>query len=528
MDKDAHASLEEVVIEITEQADTAPASSAGMTGGVVQGGIWNLGGQAAVLLASLIATPFVVRLLRPELYGLLALIQSLISYIAFAGAGMPLASTKFGADAYARGDDDGEIAVVWTSLVMAAVPAALAGLALWLAARPLMGALSIPPELQDQAVLALRIASLGYFARSAYGVLNTPQAVRLRWDLITKIESGTSVLQIAVIPVVLALGGGLVSAVAVASSTEVVRVALHLVISRRLQPRLFRILVRADLVRPMLRFGGALVISSLAMIPLLNVERLFVARYGSVASVAYYSLAATVAQLLSVFPIAVCQPLLPAFTRLHTAGDRAGLQLLLARALQGTLLWTVPASVMLCVVAHPAFTIWAGTEYGRRSTDLFYILVGGLAVNAIAYPFVNALLAIDRAGVWVWCHMAELVPYIALSALLTSRYGAVGAAVAFSLRMVADCLVFSIATKRYAGLHLPLLPARRGPYTAALAMLLVPIGASVLLTSNSWLRLGIALAALLGHLAMICTRVLLPADVASIKGFVSGLWWRGG
>ncbi len=102
-----------------------------LTSGVVSGSLWRLGGHAAVVVASLAATPFVLRLLGAERYGVLVLIQAMIEYAAFATLGTAVGSTRFG-----------------------------------------------------------------------------------RWDVMTAITSGSAVLRLLCVPVVLALGGGLVAAVA--------------------------------------------------------------------------------------------------------------------------------------------------------------------------------------------------------------------------------------------------------------------------------------------------------------------------
>src|SRR5262245_22246490 len=100
-------------------------SANGMTTRVLGGTLWTLGGQGIMLLGSFFATPFVVRLLGTESYGVLALINTLIGYLAFADMGMGLAATRFGADAHSISDDENEAAIVWTSILIAAIPAAI-------------------------------------------------------------------------------------------------------------------------------------------------------------------------------------------------------------------------------------------------------------------------------------------------------------------------------------------------------------------------------------------------------------------
>jgi O-antigen/teichoic acid export membrane protein len=205
--------------------------AAGMTTRVVRGSLWSVGGQAVVIATSLVATPFVIRLLGTESYGVLALINVLIGYIAFADLGMGAASTRFGSQAHARGDDEEEASVVWTALTLSLIPSMIAALALALAARPLVEhALRLPDHLQGAAVIALRIAAVGFVARAVSGVLNTPQLTRLRIDLYTLINSGSAVVQVALVPIILALGGGLVGAVTVVSGMTIATLIAHAVV----------------------------------------------------------------------------------------------------------------------------------------------------------------------------------------------------------------------------------------------------------------------------------------------------------
>jgi hypothetical protein len=88
--------MSEALASDTSALPLAAQQPAGMTRRVVGGSLWSAGGQGVTLLASLVATPFVLRLLGAEGYGVLALINVLIGYLAFTGIGVGAASTGFG------------------------------------------------------------------------------------------------------------------------------------------------------------------------------------------------------------------------------------------------------------------------------------------------------------------------------------------------------------------------------------------------------------------------------------------------
>src|SRR5690606_33735012 len=91
----------------------------GMTTRVVKGSLWILAGQVAPLAVFLLTTPFTIRLLGAEGYGVLILVGLIPTYLAFADFGMSMASTKFGSEAYAEGDEEKEARIVRTAALIA-------------------------------------------------------------------------------------------------------------------------------------------------------------------------------------------------------------------------------------------------------------------------------------------------------------------------------------------------------------------------------------------------------------------------
>src|SRR4051794_17937617 len=94
-------------------------STKGLTTKVVKGSLWTFAGQAAPLAVSFITTPFVIRLLGTEGYGVWVLVGLMPAYLAFADFGMSIASTRFAAEAYGAGDHHREARIVRTAAVVA-------------------------------------------------------------------------------------------------------------------------------------------------------------------------------------------------------------------------------------------------------------------------------------------------------------------------------------------------------------------------------------------------------------------------
>ena len=162
-----------------------------MTARVLRGASYGTAGQFAVLASAFIATPFVVRMLGAERYGVLALVSLLVGYFLFTDFGMGAASTRFGAEALGQQDRRKEVAVVWTSLLVASIPALLGATTLIASGRfAVERLLHLSPGLQSEAIAALRWAAAVFFLRTLSGILNTPQLAHMRLGTYTLINSG--------------------------------------------------------------------------------------------------------------------------------------------------------------------------------------------------------------------------------------------------------------------------------------------------------------------------------------------------
>jgi O-antigen/teichoic acid export membrane protein len=487
---------------------TSVSSSRLRVNSVALGTVWGLAGQVVTLGASFIAAPFVIRALGPEAYGLLLLSNVLIGYLAVADLGMGVASTKFAAAAHTRGDDEEEADVIRMALLIAVLPGLLIAVGLFAGAEPLVDrALRIPPHLRAAALAAVRLTALGFLARTVAGVLNTPQLVRMRLDLCTLINSGTGLLQIIAVPLVLAAGGGLQGAVTVVVVMAVVNAVLHGLIACRLAPALRRPRLRLGLLRPLMRYGLALVVSALVGLALADAEKLLLPRFASVAALGYYGVAYTLARLLTVGSGALSQALLPAFSRLAGPADQSVLADLYTDSFRVVWLVGIPVTVLFWVGGGTFLRVWSGPDYARHATAPLCILVAGVACNALAMIPYNLLCAVGKAGLIARYNFIEVVPYLLTTALLTSRFGASGTAAAWSLRVSLSLVFYVWAARRVVGLPTRALGNLRGAYVTGGASLFLPALALVACSRQAE-AIAAAAFALLGYVGLLWTHVL--------------------
>jgi O-antigen/teichoic acid export membrane protein len=431
-------------------------------GRVATGGMWAFGGRGASLIAVLVATPFTIRLLGPSRYGLLALLQSALTWAILTDLGMGTASTKLATEQYAEGDSRGESSVVWTALAITVGTTACAAAGAGIAAPVIVtDLLHVQGSLYGPGVVALRIACALLLVQVFIGTINTPQLVRLRWGGYTLVTQGVSVLQVVGIPIGLAVAsGGVVTAAWVTLAAALIGALATLLLSARSQPSLFRSGPQRRWVRPLLAYGGALSVAGIAAIPLSTAERFFLAHYRSTASVAYYAVAMSLGTILAEVPYALIAPLMPGLVHLEASGQLDERRALYTKALQGLFLTCAPAALLLAFVAQPFLSVWAGPAYGQHGTGPFIVILAGELFLSLGYVPNSYLLAAGRTKLLALIDVSEVGPYLVMAALITARWGAVGAAAVWSARVIVSTLLYFGAAKR-AGLGCSPLSGRR-------------------------------------------------------------------
>ena len=471
-----------------DPSDKRP-STAGMTTKVVKGSLWTLAGQVAPLAVSLVTTPFTIRLLGAEGYGVLILVALIPTYLGFADFGMSMASTKFGSEAYGEGDEEKEGRVVRTAALIALMSSVPVAALLIIFAGSVISLFNVPPDYVAEATLALRLAAVTFVINILCSIFNTPQLARLRMDLNTLINAIPRILGLIATPIVIYLGYGIVGAIAVLLIASTVNLTGHLIVSRRLLSHLIGNSIEVNRLTAMTKFGFAFVISGIAAIALVNAEKGILAATVSATALGYYAVALSLARMMTLFSGAMTQSLMPAFSQLQTEDRRSQLNSIYSRGIRLSLIWIVPIMVILAVVARPFFTLWAGPEFGNESSRPFYLLLGGLAFNILAYLPHTAIIAAGRTDVLAKLYWLELLPYAFIVWFLASRYGASGAAGAWSIRVIADAAIQFILAKRLAGVSYSI--RRPGYFGIALLIMTVPILSMIYIAGVSVLLLAI-------------------------------------
>lgn len=429
-------------------------SAAGMTTRIAKSSLWSLAGQVTPVAVSLATTPFTIRLLGAEGYGVLVLIALLPAFLAFADLGMSMAATKFCSSAFVTDDREKERRTVSTAAILVLCGSLPVVFILIVFAGEIVPAFNVPAIYIQEARLALRIAAVTFVINLIISVAKAPLLARLRTDIVAITTALPRIVAMIAIPFALYLGYGIVGAVSLLFFAGLISLVLYVVILFRFVRVPLTLTFDRAISWSLLGFGVPYAFSTVGGILVTHLEKPVLSAVASVKDLAYYSAAYSFAMLATMFTAAVLESLVPAFSQLHARDGKSELKNLFVRSLKINVIVMLPIVATMGVAARPLLSIWGGADFGEHSTPAFYLLLVGMFFNLTASIPLSVLLAYGRTGLLAKLYWFELVPYIILTLGLTTAFGIKGAAAAWSIRTAVDALIVAFLTHRVSGVSI--------------------------------------------------------------------------
>jgi O-antigen/teichoic acid export membrane protein len=212
---------------------------------------------------------------------------------------------------------------------------------------------------------------------------------------------------------------------------------------------------------------------------------------------------------------------MPALARLQAQHQEEDQRALYSKSLAGLFLVLAPAAILVAFVARPFLSLWAGPLYGAHGADLLLVALVGMSASALAAVPNAHLLAAGKTKVLAALQASELPCYLGAAWALTTRWGALGAAIVWSARLVIDSAAQFVIARRSA--RLPVLPfsARRVRSAAAPASLGAACIALSMATHGLLARSAVAVALVAIYAAIVWWLVLTPRERQGLAGLLA-------
>jgi len=392
----------------------------------------NAVGGSATLLLNLIVTPFLIRILGAEAYGLLGLMTSLQIVFAVLDLGLSTTIVKeiasdTSADRSATHGLVGTLALVYWSVALA-LGAVIFFEANWIATRWLH-LQTLRPE---DAILGIRILALSVALRwpvSFYGGVITGAQELVRFNVV---KVASTLVRLGMGLIVLLVTRDLRTYLWWMALSALFEVLAYGTASIRLHPALrgwptfeWRAL------RKVWQFSLSMNLIAILSIVFTQADRIVISHLRPLTELGYYSLAVSVVMSVSVIQGFITSAILPAFAADHSAGLSTRLRERYDKATQALIyIITLPTCIFI-FFGFEVLQVWTTTEAAERAAVVLALFSLGFLFNASVSIAYTLAVATGNTRLPLRVNLVALVAYVPGLYFGTSHWGIVGAASAW-------------------------------------------------------------------------------------------------
>jgi O-antigen/teichoic acid export membrane protein len=390
---------------------------------------WNYGGFAINLATNLLMFPFVVHRLGDAASGVWLLVSAVTGYMGLLELGIVPSLTQTIAAALGRGEPGGASRAASSSQALL-IALGVFSLVLFAGVPALVGILKIPPDLCQEALLAFRVAIVGFALRMP---LATFQGILLgsqRQDRCNQLWIVVGLAKFVGAAVVLTLGYGLVALVTMEMVVHLLAGGFQIkwVFIEIPTLHLSWRLVSLTEISHLLSFGSAVLAVSICSIVIEQADRLVVASFLPIAMVTHYAAAWKLYMLAYTLTTTVVQAVTPLAASLHGASDQDELRRLFLRTTKYSTIIAWPLVSALGFAGGFLLHIWMGEAFDS-SLVVVQVLVIGFIVTAYNHAGYSSLMGMRRVSPLVWRYfIPQAILNLVLSIYFVTRLGIVGVA----------------------------------------------------------------------------------------------------
>lgn len=406
--------------------------------------VMNWAATGVGMLVPFFLTPFVVRSLGTEAYGVWILSASTVSYLNLLDLGMRSAVIRFVSKAKAEGATN-EVrdvvgAALWFRLFIALIVACLS-VALAISFPHLF---RIPPSLTRSSQLTVLLCALGVAVTLITGVFGAVLAAVHRFDRLSTIAMLQTVGRAGGVLLLLKTGRGLVS-LALWELIVVSLSGLAITLSAiRLVPACRARIQKPELalLRKIWSYSFVTFIWIIAVQVIISSDNLMVGHFVSVRLAAFYAIGGSLVTYSGQVVSALTTTFTPLASSMEASGKLKELRQLLIRGTQATLVLSLPISLALLFRGRTFIGLWMGPTYMDVSGSILQILLIAQFMSVAVSTAGSVMMATGKHIGPAKCAVVEACLNVLLTLLLCRRFGAYGVAWGTSVAVTLVTLVF--------------------------------------------------------------------------------------
>lgn len=397
------------------------------SGKLILNSLYSLVGWIAPILFGLFATPFVLKHLGTESYGVYIVILGFVGYsFAF---NLARSVAKYVAEHRSSGDvekiNSAITSAFWLNCSIGIVGAIVVGLSSrWV----VVDVLRISPSYQEAAIFALIVGGISIpFTLAGQVFQSVLQGVH-GFGVLSAVTNFNSLLINGGNVALAALGFGVDALLLWTLTAAAIIAVVSYIASARLAPDIgLKLRASTDMVRPVMGYGASLFVYQLCGGILLLFERALVMRKfgGEVAS--YYFVPMTLAIYFHGFVVSLLAAAFPAMNELLTDGNR--LALLYRKSVKAVVCLAVPFLLTVLFGGRIFLSLWIDEDFAAQAYWLFVIHAATFGIMALMVAPWQLVETYNRPSVNAWVTFFSSLFAILLMLFTADRWSSDGVAI---------------------------------------------------------------------------------------------------
>jgi O-antigen/teichoic acid export membrane protein len=408
----------------------------------MRGSAWNFIGMVVGTLISFVGYPLLVRGLGTERFGVSSIAGAVVGYFMVFDLGLARASIVVLGEALEKRQERRISGLFWSGQALMFLLGTLGASALACAAPYLCrSVLHIPPGLVHESIWGLTLVSLSIPLMIVFSAQLGLLGNLGRFGYLNTARTLMNVLTWVAPLVALHFQNDLISVFGAMLAGRALTIVFSLTLCLVVEPSIRRPRFASWLeIVPLVRQGGWMTITNLVSPLMTYMDRMLLGALASLSAVTYYAVAGDTSQKLMIFQASIVGALFPLLPGM-LAADRESAMAACRSAFHLLVITVLPLVLVASAFGDLFLVRWIGPDVGGASARPFLILLLGVFINSFAHIPFSLLTAEGRARYAALLHLVELPFFLVLLYLLVPSWGASGAAIAWTIRVVFDTAV---------------------------------------------------------------------------------------
>lgn len=419
---------------------------------LLKNSILNFGSQGLIIILAFISLPIILKHLSQNDFGLLTILWAVVGYFSLFDFGISRAVTKYLSAEKLSNNKNTILSLIQTSLFIGGIIGFVGFAVLFLSTPLILELLNIDQESTQKAIVSFRIASFGVPFMVLFGIVKGIQSAYHRFDLVNIYQFIFGLMQWVSTIIILFLGFGIVEIIGVIVISRFILSVIGLnqikyVIKQNIGNH-FSINILN--IKKLFSFGGWITISQTLSPIFLYLDRFFIGSMISLSVVGYYVVPHEMLSRILIIAFSVVNAIFPMLSEYNdTKEKKILLYNLYVKSLKYISGIIFPVILFLIVFSKEILRMWVGEDISERSFIVFNILAIGFYFNALAQVPSTVLHAINKPNVTAIINIIEIPVLVILNIILIPLFGILGAAIAWTSRVILDCFILMVYVPKY-------------------------------------------------------------------------------